>query len=93
MTRLKSIQIWFAAVGFVIVAAIVFGAAVTVGTGALFIVLALAPPVVVLLMWPREEPLTAAEVIGGADRRSCGRGYTGADTPVHEQRNGRRSAG
>ncbi len=92
MTRSKSIEIWFAAVAIVIVAAVMFGAAVTVGSGALFVALALAPPLLVLLMWPAGQPLAAARAIPGTDRRSCGRGHEGADTPIHQQRNGRRSA-
>jgi hypothetical protein len=83
---------WLAAVAFVVVTAIVFGAAVTVSTGAMFIAVALAPPVVVLLTWPGDQLLTTSEVIHAADRRSCGRGHEGAHTPVHQQRNGRRSA-
>ena len=92
MTRLKSIQMWFAAVAFVIVPAIVFGAAVTLSTAAMFVALALAPPLLVLLMWPGDQPLAVTGVTPGMDRRSCGRGHEGADTPVHQQRNGRRSA-
>jgi len=92
MTRSKSIEMWFAAMAFVIVAAIVFGAAVTVSGGAIFVALALAPPLLVLLMWPADQPLAASPVVAGTDRRSCGRGHEGGDTPVHQQRNGRRSA-
>jgi hypothetical protein len=92
MTLSKSIQTWFAAVAFLIVAAIVSGAAVTVSTAAMFVALALAPPVVVLLMWSGDPPLAVSAVIPGTDRRSCGRGHEGADTPVHQRRNGRRSA-
>jgi hypothetical protein len=92
MTRLKSIQMWFAAVAFVVVPAAVFGAAVTLSTAAMFVALALAPPVLVLLMWPGDQPLAATAVSSGMDRRSCGRGHEGAHTPVHQQRNGRRSA-
>jgi len=92
MTRLKSIEMWFAAVAIVIVAAVLFGAAVTVGSAALFVALALAPPVLVLLMWPASQALAASPAIPGTDRRSCGRGHEGADTPIHQQRNGRRSA-
>jgi len=92
MTRSKSIEMWFAAVALVIVAAIVFGAAVTVSSAVLFVALALAPPVLVVLMWPADQPLAASAAIPGTDRRSCGRGHEGADTPVHQQRNGRRSA-
>jgi hypothetical protein len=92
MTRSKSIEMWFAAVAVMIVAAIVFGAPVTVSSGALFVALALAPPVLVLLMWPVDQPLAASPAIPGTNRRSSGRGHEGADTPVHQQRNGRRSA-
>jgi len=92
MTRSKSIEMWFAAVALVSVAAIVSGAAVTVSSGALFVALALAPPLLVLLMWPVDPPLATSPVIPGTDRRSCGHGHEGADTAVHQQRNGRRSA-
>ncbi len=92
MTRSKSFQMWFVAVAFVIIAAVVFGAAVTVNTAAMIVALALAPPVLVLLTWPGDQPLAASGVIPGTDRRSGGRGHEGADTPVHQQRNGRRSA-
>jgi hypothetical protein len=81
MTRSKSIEVWFAAMAFMIVAAIVFGAAVTVSTGAMFVA-----------MWPGDQPLAASPAIPGTDRRSCGRGHEGGDTPIRQQRNGRRSA-
>ena len=69
MTRSRLIQIWFAFVVFAVVAAVAFGAAVTVGTGAMLLTLALAPAVIVLLLWPGVQPPTASEVIHGTDRR------------------------
>ena len=70
MTRSKLIRMWFALVAFVVVAAVAFGAAVTVSTWAMLLTLALVPPVIVLLLWPGVQPLTASEVIHGADRRN-----------------------
>jgi hypothetical protein len=70
MTRSRLIQIWFAAVALVVVAALALGAAVTVSTGAMWLALALVPAVVVLLLWPGVQPPTASEVIHGTDRRN-----------------------
>jgi hypothetical protein len=49
---------------------VAFGAAVTVGTGAMLLALSLVPPAIVLLLWPRVQPLTAADVLHGRDRRA-----------------------
>jgi hypothetical protein len=70
MTRSKLIQAWFAAVTLAVVASIALGASVTVGTGALLLALTLVPPTIVLVLWPRPQPATAAEVLYGSDRRS-----------------------
>jgi hypothetical protein len=63
------IQVWFAAVALVVVAVVAFGAQLTVGTGALLLTLSLVPPVILFLLWPRAESLTAGDVIRGTDRR------------------------
>jgi hypothetical protein len=70
MTRSRLIQVWFAAVALGVVAGVAFGAAVTVGTGAMLLALSLVPPAIVLLVWPGVEPLTAAEVLHSRDRRA-----------------------
>jgi hypothetical protein len=70
MTRSRLIQAWFAGVALVVVAGVAFGAAVTVGTGAMLLALSLVPPAIVLLLWPGVQPLTAAEVLHGRDRRA-----------------------
>ena len=69
MTRSKVILAWFAAVALVVVACIAFGAAVTAETAALLLALCLVPPVIVLLLWPGDQPPTAAEVLRDVDRR------------------------
>ncbi len=69
MTRTRVIQAWFAAVALVIVAAVAFGADVSIGTGAVLLALSFVPPVIVFLLWPRSEPVTAGDVIRGTDRR------------------------
>lgn len=69
MTRSRLIQIWFAGVALVVVAALALRAALTVSTGAMLLALALAPALLVLLLWPGVQPPTASEVIHGTDRR------------------------
>jgi len=46
------IQVWFALVVLAVVAAVAFGAAVTVSTAAMLLALALAPALLVPLLWP-----------------------------------------
>jgi hypothetical protein len=70
MTRTRVIQVWFAAVALVVVAAAALGAKVNVGTGGMLLTLSLVPPLVVFLLWPRPQPLTAGDVIHGTDRRT-----------------------
>jgi hypothetical protein len=69
LTRSKVIQIWFAAVLLIVVAAVTFGVAVTIGTGAMLLVMSLVPPAVVLLLWPGAQPLTIGDVLRGSERR------------------------
>jgi hypothetical protein len=69
MTRWRLITAWYAAVALVIVAALALGAAVAVSTGAMLLALALVPPMLVIMLWPGVQPLTASEVIHGANRR------------------------
>jgi hypothetical protein len=63
MTRAKVIQVWFAAIGLMVVAAVAFGAQVAVGTAGLLVALSLVPPAVVFMLWPGTPSLTAAEVL------------------------------
>lgn len=70
MTRSRLIQVWFAAISLAVVAAMVVGATVTVGTAAMLCALSLVPPAIVLVLWPGVQPLTAAEVLHGSDRRA-----------------------
>jgi hypothetical protein len=69
MTRSRSIQVWFAAVALVVVAAAELGASVTVGTGAVLMTLCLVPPAAILMLWLCIESPTVAEAIRSADRR------------------------
>jgi hypothetical protein len=63
------ITTWYAAVALVVVAALALGAAVTVSTGVMLAALSMVPPVLVIMLWPGVQPLTASEVIHGANRR------------------------
>ncbi len=69
-TRLKVIQVWLAAVALVVVAAVALGAEMNVGTAVVVATLSLVPPLVVFLLWPEPQSLTAADVIRGTDRRT-----------------------
>jgi hypothetical protein len=68
ITRTTVIQIWFAAVAIVVVAAVASGAQLTTGTGML-LSLSLVPPVIVFLLWPKAQSVTAGDVIRGTNRR------------------------
>jgi H+/gluconate symporter-like permease len=68
MTRSSVIQAWFAAIALVVAAGASFGAMVTVATGEMLLALGLVPPVIVLLLWPKVQPLTASEMLRGTDR-------------------------
>jgi len=70
MTRSRLIGTWYAAVALVVVAAFALGAAVRVSTGAMLLALAMVPPVLVIMLWPDVQPLTASEVIHGTNRRT-----------------------
>jgi hypothetical protein len=67
MTRARAIQIWFAAVLVAIAAGIVLGASVSGSTAVALLVLSLAPPTIILLVWPGAQSQTADDVIH--DRR------------------------
>ena len=68
LTRLKVLQIWFAVVLLIVVAAIALGVSVTLGTGALLLAMCLVPPAVLLMLWPSDSP-TMAESIRDAKLR------------------------
>ena len=70
MTRTTVIQVWFAAVALVVVAALAYGAEVKVGTGGMLLTLCLVPPLIVFLLWPVAQSVTAGDVIRGTDRRT-----------------------
>jgi hypothetical protein len=67
VTRSRLIQVWFAAVTLVVVAGVALGAAVTIGTGAMLLALCLAPPAIILMLWPGVQPPTIAEVLHDAE--------------------------
>jgi hypothetical protein len=69
MTRTNVIQVWFAAIALVVVAAVALGAQVTIGTAGLLLALSLVPPIIVFLLWPGPQSLTAGDVFRGTDRR------------------------
>ena len=69
MTRTKVIQWWFTAVILLIVAGVAFGTAITASTGAFLLALSVVPPAIVLVLWPKAQTLSVAEVLHGGDRR------------------------
>jgi hypothetical protein len=68
-TRVRVIQGWFAAVAVAIAVGVLFGVSVSFSTGALLLALSLAPPILLVLLWPEEQPLTVAEVLHDVDGR------------------------
>jgi hypothetical protein len=70
LTRSRVIQFWFAAVLLIVVACVALGVAMTIGTGAMLLVMSLVPPAVVLLLWPGAQPVTIGDVLRGSERRS-----------------------
>ena len=69
MTRSKLIQGWFAIMSLVVAATVAGGVTVTIGTAAILVALSLVPPAIVLALWPGVQPMTAADVLYGRDRR------------------------
>ena len=69
MTRSKLIQVWFATMLLVVAAAVAVGVTVTIGTAAMLVALSLVPPAIVVALWPGVQPMTAADVLYGRDRR------------------------
>ena len=70
MTRAHVIQLWFAAVALVVVTALGFDVRVKVGTASMLLALSLAPAVIIFLLWPRAQALTAGDVLRDIDRRT-----------------------
>lgn len=70
MTRSRLIRVWFATISLVVVAAVALGVTVTIGTAAVLLALSLVPPVIVLVLWPGVQPMTAADVLYGSDPRA-----------------------
>jgi hypothetical protein len=70
LTRSKLIQMWFVAVVLVVVACFVAGVTMEVSTGLMLLALSLAPPIMVLMLWPGTQPPTVGEVLRGVDRRT-----------------------
>jgi hypothetical protein len=70
MARTRVLQVWFAAVALIVVGAAAVGAEVSVGTGGMLLTLSLVPPLLVFLLWPVAQSLTAADAIRGTDRRT-----------------------
>ncbi len=68
MSRARLVQIWVAAVALVAVASIVLGARMTIATAAALLAVCLGPPAILLLLWPRAETATIAEVLHDVDQ-------------------------
>ena len=68
MARSRLIQLWFATISLVVVAAVALGLTVTIGTAVILLGLSLVPPAIVLVLWPGVQASTAADVLYGRDR-------------------------
>lgn len=69
LTRMRVIQIWFAGMLLAGVAAIALGVSVTVGAVVTLLAVCLAPPAVLLMLWPSDTVSTMAEAIHDAKTR------------------------
>jgi hypothetical protein len=69
LTRMKVIQVWFAAIVLVAVTALAMGTSVTIGTAAVLVALCLVPPAIVFMLWPSDNTSTMAETIRNAKVR------------------------
>jgi len=69
MTRARVIQVWFVVVVLAVVTAVAFGVPMTLAAAGLLLVLSLVPPLVVFVLWPGPQSLTAGDVLRGTDRR------------------------
>jgi hypothetical protein len=65
--------VWFAAVVLIVVGCVAFGVSMTLGTGAMLLVMSLVPPAVVLLLWPGVQPPTIGDVLRGSEQRDVPR--------------------
>ena len=71
MSRGTAIGVWFAIVAVIAaITTVVLGVVVTTGTGLLLLGACFVPPAVMLIVWRGAPPVTIAEVLHEADRRS-----------------------
>jgi hypothetical protein len=63
------IQVWFGAVVLIVIVCMAFGVSMTIGTGAMLLIMSLVPPAVLLLLWPGIEPPTIGDVLRGGEQR------------------------
>ncbi len=69
ITRTRVLQIWFAVVAVLVAVAMMFGSPMTGNTATMLVLVSLIPPVMVLMLWPRDLAPTAADVLYDRDRR------------------------
>jgi hypothetical protein len=67
ISRTRLAAIWVAAVIVMAAFSVVWGMALTLNSGAIWLVVCLAPPAVMLLVWRGAPPLTIAELIHSVD--------------------------
>jgi hypothetical protein len=70
ISREQSIAIWVAGVIVVMACSLLAGAAITIGSGALWLVAAVVPPAVMVLLWHGEPPLTVRQMLAAVDKQS-----------------------
>lgn len=68
VSRSKVIIAWFAFLALVSVPLMVSGISIGMTTAALLVGLSIAPPALLLMLWPGVQPPTAGEVIRGERR-------------------------
>jgi hypothetical protein len=69
VSRSVVIQVWFGALVLIVVVCAAFGVSITLGTGAMLLIMSLVPPAVLLLLWPGIQPPTIGDVLRGSEQR------------------------
>lgn len=69
ITRNTVIGAWLAALALIAVAGTLSGVSITFGSSALWFVVCVVPPAILLMVWRGAPPPTVAEILHSVDRR------------------------
>ena len=72
LSRRRLAGLWMMAVAVMAACSVAFGMALTVSNGELWVVAGVVPPVILLMLWPRADPVTVAQVLHSVNGSSKG---------------------